>query len=260
VLKDVIASGVADVVELTEVFRQAAESEIIVNAHRINQGELPPLSPPEQGLSDFYFIRQEDPEKAAELVVDLVRNHIPRRFRFNPVDDIQVLTPMHKGAAGVADLNARLQAALNKQQNYIQRGERRFFLDDKVMQVRNNYDKDVFNGDIGRVCYVGHEERELTVRFEDRNILYSYEELDEITPAYAISVHKSQGSEYPAVVLPLLTQHYMLLQRNLVYTGITRGKRLVVLVGSPRALAMAVKNNKTHKRWTWLAKRLSEGI
>ncbi len=260
VLKDVIASGAVDVVERTEVFRQAADSEIIVNAHRINQGEVPPLSPPGEGLSDFYFIRQEDPEKAADLIVDLVQNHIPRRFRFNPVDDIQVLTPMHKGAAGVANLNARLQAALNRQQKHIQRGDRRFFLDDKVMQVRNNYEKDVFNGDIGRVCHVGHEERELTVRFEDRNVLYSYEELDEITPAYAISVHKSQGSEYPAVVLPLLVQHYMLLQRNLVYTGVTRGKRLVVIVGSPRALGMAVKNNKTHKRWTWLHKRLAEGL
>ncbi len=260
VLKDIITSGAVHVVELTEVFRQAAASEIIVNAHRINHGEVPPLMPPSQGLSDFYFIRQEDPEKAAELIVDLVQNHIPRRFDFHPVDDIQVLTPMHKGAAGVAALNQRLQDALNKQKQKVQRGERQFRLDDKVMQIRNNYEKDVFNGDIGRICYVSQEDREVTVRFEERNVLYSFDELDEITPAYAISVHKSQGSEYPAVVLPVLTQHYVLLQRNLIYTGVTRGKRLVVLVGSPRALHIAVSNNKTHKRYTWLAKRLAEGL
>ncbi|MDL2316730.1 ATP-dependent RecD-like DNA helicase [Desulfovibrio sp. OttesenSCG-928-A18] len=260
VLKDIIASGVVDVVMLTEVFRQAARSEIILNAHRINQGELPPLNPPAEGLSDFYFIRQEDPEKAAEMIVDLVRRHIPRRFHFDPVDDIQVLTPMHKGAAGVANLNLLLQAALNPQELMLQRGERRFHLDDKVMQLRNNYDKDVFNGDIGRICYVDREDRELTVHYEGRNVLYSYEELDEITPAYAISVHKSQGSEYPAVVIPVLTQHYMLLQRNLIYTGVTRGKSLVILVGSPRALHMAVNNNKQHRRYTWLASRLSKGL
>ena len=261
VLKDVIASESVSVVRLTEVFRQAAESEIIVNAHRINQGEVPPLKSTREGLSDFYFIRQEDPERAADMIVDLVRNHIPRRFGFDPVDDIQVLTPMHKGAAGVAVLNQRLQEALLRGGgDALQRGERRFRLDDKVMQVRNNYDKDVFNGDIGRVCCLDSAERELTVRFEDRNVLYSWEELDEITPAYAISVHKSQGSEYPAVVMPVLTQHYMLLQRNLIYTGITRGKKLVVLVGSPKAMNIAVNNNKTHKRFTWLAHRLAEGL
>ena len=260
VLKDVIQSGAVEVVELTEVFRQAAESEIIMNAHRINHGEVPPLMRPSEGLSDFYFIRQEDPEKCADMVIELVRDHIPRRFGLNPIDDIQVLTPMHKGAAGVQALNQRLQAALNKNEEKVQRGERQYRLDDKVMQVRNNYDKDVFNGDIGRVCYLNVEERELTVRFEDKNVIYSFDELDEISPAYAISVHKSQGSEYPAVVFPVLTQHYMLLQRNLVYTGVTRGKKLVVLVGSTKALQIAVKNNKMHKRFTWLAKRLAEGL
>ncbi|MDR2160861.1 MAG: AAA family ATPase, partial [Desulfovibrio sp.] len=259
VLKDLIQSGAAPVVELTEVFRQAAASEIIVGAHRINRGELPSLTPPAQGLSDFYFIRQEDPEKAADLVVELVRDHIPRRFGLHPVDDIQVLTPMHKGAAGVTSLNSRLQDVLNAGKPEISRGERRFRLDDKVMQIRNNYEKDVFNGDIGRVCLLQAEDRELTVRFYDRNVIYSFEELDEIVPAYAISVHKSQGSEYPAVVLPLLTQHYVLLQRNLVYTGVTRGRRLVILVGSVRALQIAVRNNKTQARHTWLARRLREG-
>lgn len=260
VLKDIIASGTVEVIRLTEVFRQAASSEIIVNAHLINQGEVPPLTNPREGLSDFYFIRQEDPEDAAAMIVDLVKNHIPRRFKLHPVDDIQVLTPMHKGGAGVANLNALLQSALNSQEKMLQRGERRFHLDDKVMQVRNNYDKDVFNGDIGRVRNINTEDKELMVRFDDKNVLYSFDELDEITPAYAISVHKSQGSEYPAVVMPILTQHYVLLQRNLVYTGITRGKKLVVLVGSPKALSMAVRNNKTHRRYTWLAQRLRGGI
>ena len=260
VLKDIMASGLADVVELTQVFRQAAASEIIVNAHLINQGEIPPLAPPDKGLSDFYFIRQEDPERAAAMVVDLVKNHIPRRFHLDPVDDIQVLTPMHKGAAGVLHLNQRLQEALNPEQQKIQRGERIYKLGDKVMQIRNNYDKDVFNGDMGRVCYLDTEERELTVRYDDRNVLYSFDELDELIPAYAISVHKSQGSEYPAVVLPVLTQHYMLLQRNLIYTGVTRGKKLVILVGSIKAMSIAVKNNKTHKRYTWLARRLATSI
>ncbi|EGY26242.1 hypothetical protein DA2_1615 [Desulfovibrio sp. A2] len=260
VLRDVIASGVVPVVELVEVFRQAAESEIICNAHRINHGEVPPLDSSRDRLSDFYFIRQDDPEKVVEMIVELVRDHIPRRFGLHPVDDIQVLTPMHKGAVGAGNLNVRLQQALNGQTLCVQRGERQYRLDDKVMQIRNNYDKDVFNGDIGRICLVDPKERQLTVRFDERNVPYAWEELDEIVPAYAISVHKSQGSEYPAVVIPVLTQHYMLLQRNLIYTGVTRGKRLVVLVGEPRALSMAVKNNRMHKRHTRLARRLALGL
>ncbi|MDR0339361.1 MAG: ATP-dependent RecD-like DNA helicase [Desulfovibrio sp.] len=260
VLGDVIASETVTVVRLTEVFRQAAQSEIIVNAHLINQGEMPSLSHTGEALSDFYFIRQDDPERAAGMIVDLVKKHIPRRFGLNPVDDVQVLSPMHRGSAGVGELNARLQEALNPGKAALRRGERHYRLDDKVMQIRNNYDKDVFNGDIGRICRLDAEERELTVRFDERNVLYAYEELDEIIPAYAISVHKSQGSEYPAVVMPVLTQHYVMLQRNLVYTGLTRGKRLVVLVGSPRALHIAVANNKTRKRFTWLARRLAEGL
>jgi exodeoxyribonuclease V alpha subunit len=260
VLKDIIASRTVAVVRLTEVFRQAAASEIIVNAHRINQGEMPELTPPGKGLSDFYFIRQEDPDRVADMVVELVRDHIPRRFRLDPLEDIQVLTPMHKGAAGVTALNLRLQNALNPRQAGIQRGERRYSLGDKVMQLRNNYDKDVFNGDMGRICRINAEEREITVRYDERNVVYAADEFDEIIPAYAISVHKSQGSEYPAVVLPVLTQHYMLLQRNLIYTGITRGRKLVVLVGSVRALAMAVRNNRTHKRCTWLRARLAQGL
>ena len=260
VLRDIIASRTVPVVELTEIFRQAAESEIISNAHKINSGDMPRLQHPSGGLSDFYFIRQEDPEKVADLIVELVRDHIPRRFGLDPVNDIQVLTPMHKGSAGAVLLNQRLQEALNSRAVKIQRGERQYRLDDKVMQIRNNYEKDVFNGDIGRICHIDAVERELSVRFDGTNALYSFEELDELVPAYAISVHKSQGSEYPAVVLPILTQHYVLLQRNLLYTGVTRGKRLVVLVGSPKAVAIAVANNRMHKRHTWLARRLAKGM
>ena len=261
VLKDIIESEVVPVVELNEIFRQAEASEIILNAHRINKGQLPELNrPPRGALSDFYFINQEDPEKAVELIVDLVRDHIPRRFGFDPMTDIQVLSPMHKGTAGAANLNTLLQAALNRETAYVQRGERRFLLGDKVMQTRNNYEKDVYNGDIGCICYLDMEERELTVRYDDRNVLYAFDELDDILPAYAISVHKSQGSEYRAVVLPILTQHYVLLQRNLLYTAVTRGRDLVIIVGTPKALAMAVKNNHTQRRYTWLARRLKTAL
>lgn len=259
VLKDVISSGVVDVVELHEVFRQAQESDIITNAHKINAGEVPFLESSKERLSDFYFIRQDDPERCAAMIVDLVKNHIPRRFRFDPIDQIQVLTPMHKGSAGSGNLNHLLQEALNPQPLCLKRGDREFRLDDKVMQLRNNYDKDVFNGDIGRICVVNTEDKKLTVRFDDeKNVIYDFKELDELVPAYAISIHKSQGSEYQAVVIPVLTQHYVLLQRNLIYTGVTRGKKLVILVGSTKALTMAIKNNKMQKRFTYLSQRLSE--
>jgi len=258
VLRDFISSGVMPVVELVEVFRQAAESQIVCNAHLINKGEVPPLEASKDRLSDFYFIREAAPDIVVERIVDLVRNHIPRRFHLDPVDDVQVLTPMHKGTAGSANLNLRLQEALNPNSAGLQRGERSFRLHDKVMQIRNNYDKDVFNGDIGRITHVDLAEKIIIVEFDGRSVGYEAEELDEIVPAYAISIHKSQGSEYPAVVIPLLTQHYMLLQRNLVYTGVTRGKKLVVLVGESRALHMAVHNNKMQKRFTRLAQRLAD--
>ena len=260
VLADIIESGVVPVVRLTEIFRQSAESEIICNAHLINRGEVPLLESSRERLSDFYFIRQNEPEKAAELMVDLVRNHIPRRFGLNPVDDIQVLTPMLKGAVGAASMNALLQEALNPNGLEVRRGERAFRLHDKVMQIRNNYDKDVFNGDMGRIVHLDPRERTLSVSFDERVVPYGFDELDELAPAYAISIHKSQGSEYPAVVIPIMMQHYMLLQRNLVYTGVTRGKKLVVLVGESRALHMAVKNNRTRKRHTRLARRLNPSV
>ncbi len=258
VLKDIIASQAVPVVELTEIFRQSSESEIIRNAHMINHGEVPHLNSSKDRLSDFYFIGQNDPEKAAELIVDLVKNHIPRRFGFNSVDEIQVLTPMHKGAVGSGNLNTLLQQALvpNREQ-FLQRGERIYCLGDKVMQIRNNYEKDVYNGDIGRIIIMDVKERTMTIRYDERNVPYDFDQFDEIVPAYAISIHKSQGSEYPAVVIPLMTQHYMLLQRNLIYTGVTRGKKLVIIVGEKKALHMAVNNNRTHKRFTRLSDRLA---
>ncbi len=260
VLRDVIASGAVPVVELLEVFRQAAESDIICNAHLINKGELPELHQRAGQKTDFYFFKQDDPEAAADLVVDLVRDRIPRKFGFH-TEDIQVLSPMLRGAVGVNSLNRRLQDAVNPQPTSLVRGERQFRLNDRVMQVRNNYDKDVFNGDTGTIIYLDAEEREVTVRFDDRNVNYLWEEMDELVPAYAISIHKSQGGEYPVVVIPLMMQHFMLLQRNLVYTAVTRGRKMVVLVGEWRALAIAVKNNHIRRRYTWLAHRLagSEG-
>ncbi len=256
VLGDFIASGAMPVVELVEVFRQAASSDIVCNAHLINKGQVPNLESSRDRLSDFYFIRQDDPEKVVDTIVNLVKEHIPRSFGLDPVEEVQVLTPMHKGVAGSTNLNLRLQNALNPNETGLQRGERIYRDGDKVMQIRNNYDKDVFNGDIGRICFVDTKEKIVFVRYDERTVLYNTEELEEIVPAYAISVHKSQGSEYPAVVIPLLTQHYVLLQRNLVYTGVTRGKRLVILIGETKALHMAIHNNKTQKRFTYLAERL----
>ena len=257
VLKDIIKSKTVSVVELVEIFRQSAQSKIIRNAHLINHGEVPNIESNKEKLTDFYFIRSNNVDYVANMVVDLVKNHIPRRFAFNSIDDIQVLTPMHKGGVGSERLNELLQNILMVNKEYkIQKGEKVFYLDDKVMQVRNNYDKDVFNGDIGRIVVLDAKERTLTVRFDERNVTYEFNELDEIVLAYAISIHKSQGSEYPVVVIPLMMQHYMLLQRNLIYTGVTRGKKLVILVGESKAFCMAIQNNRTYKRYTRLCERL----
>ena len=207
--------------------------------------------------SDFYFIEQEDPEKVHEIILKLVKERIPRRFGFDPLDDIQVLTPMHMGIVGARSLNVSLQSTLNPGEDGLVRGQRTYRAGDKVMQMRNNYDKDVFNGDIGRVTKIYPDDQELLVNFEGREITYEYSDLDEIVLAYAISVHKSQGSEYPAIVIPILTQHYMLLQRNLIYTAVTRGRKLVVVVGTRKALAIGINNNKPQKRFTYLKTRLS---
>ena len=260
VLGDIITSGVCPVVELTEIFRQSAESSIISNAHAINNGRMPSLESSPAKISDFYFIAQDDPDKAAEMVVELVASHIPRRFGLDPIKDVQVLTPMHKGSIGAARLNELLQQRLNPAGHVARRGDRSFRLHDRVMQCRNNYDKDVFNGDLGRVAHVDFAERMISVDFDGHKVPYAFEELDELVPAYAISIHKSQGSEYPAVVIPVMMQHYVLLQRNLIYTGVTRGRKLVVLVGEARALHTAVKNAAMRKRRTRLAARLAEAL
>ncbi len=257
VLRDVIASGQVPVVRLDVIFRQAAGSLIVTNAHRVNRG-LMPLTP--RDAEDFFLFVEDDPERAADLVVDLVKNRIPRRFGLDPLDDIQVLSPMYRGAAGVAALNARLQEALNppdfrKPERLL--GGRIIRVGDKVMQVRNNYDKDVFNGDIGRVKQIDVENQRIVVDMDGRPVEYDWLEMDELVHAFAASVHKAQGSEYTAVVLPLLTQHWMMLQRNLLYTAITRAKRLVVIVGTRRALAIAVKNDKVAERHSALDLRLA---
>jgi exodeoxyribonuclease V alpha subunit len=256
VLKDIIDSGTIPVVELNEIFRQARESSIIVNAHRIYAGLIPQLKSSGEKLDDFYFVEQEEPEKVLEMIVNLVKNRIPKRFGLDPIDGIQVLTPMHRGIVGTTNMNIELQKALNPQEEGAFRGGQNFRIKDKVMQIRNNYDKEVYNGDIGRVVGFDDELQEVKVLFDNREVLYDYSELDELVLAYAVSVHKSQGSEYPAVVIPVLTQHYLLLQRNLIYTAVTRGKKLVVMVGTKKALAIAVRNNKTQQRFTLLRQRL----
>jgi len=327
VLRDIIESRIARVICLTEIFRQSrahGTSDIVLNAHRINQGELPDFSPGSSGRqtpdddesasdndgeagardekredggqrkddreekslknqrpalsvpppilnagSDFHFLAASSPEAALQMIVKLCSLEIPRRFALNPVEDIQVLSPMHRGVCGVENLNRELQRALNPPQEdgfhlhrrgetlEIERFGRLYRVGDKVMQVKNNYDKDVFNGDLGRVTAISREDQQLCVRIDEREIDYGFHELDELLPAYAISIHKSQGSEYPAVVIPLLTQHYIMLQRNLIYTAITRGRKLVVVVGSKQALSIAVRNNKTAHRYGLLQKRLT---
>jgi len=256
VLKDVIRSRKVPVVELKEIFRQAANSGIIRNAHRINTGLLPEVKPERETLGDFYFIEQEDQEEVLRIIMELVCQRIPKRFKLDPLEGIQVLAPMHKGTVGTENLNAKLQEALNPSGTAIIRGGRTFRLKDKVMQIRNNYDKEVFNGDIGRITSMDEEMREVMVTYDGVPVPYDASDLDEIVHAYAISVHKSQGSEYPAVILPLLPQHYLLLQRNLIYTAVTRAKKLLVIVGSKKALATGVKNDKIARRYTYLAERL----
>lgn len=245
------------VIRLDTIFRQEEGSYIIVNAHRINRGEMPILD--NRNAVDFFLFREEDPLKAADLVVELVRERIPRKFGFQ-AEDIQVLAPMHRGEVGVAALNARLQAALNPPgPRTVERqvGGRVFRTGDRVMQIRNNYDKDVFNGDMGRVAAIDLEDQLVAVNMDGRTVMYDFLELDELVHAYAISIHKAQGSEFPAVVAPLLTTHYMMLQRNLLYTAVTRAQKLVVLVGSPRAIGIAVKADRVKERFSGLTERLA---
>jgi len=258
VLHDIMASAVVPVVALDKIFRQAQSSQIVVNAHKINAGEVPTTQATRatDAQTDFYFIEQEDPEKVLDIILELCKKRIPQHFGFDPLDEIQVLTPMHRGSVGAGNLNQQLQAALNPGEGGVTRGERTYRVNDKVMQIRNNYDRDVFNGDIGRITAIAWESREVTVTIDGREVVYDFGDLDEIVPAYAVSVHKSQGSEYPAVIVPIVTQHYILLQRNLIYTAVTRGKKLVVIVGTRKAMAIGVNNNKTRQRHTRLKYRL----
>jgi exodeoxyribonuclease V alpha subunit len=244
------------VVRLTEVFRQAAQSRIITTAHRINQGSIPDLSPPSAD-SDFYFVQAEEPEVAVTRIVELVKTRIPRRFGLDRIRDIQVLCPMNRGGVGVRALNLELQAAMNPAgERKVERFGWTFAPGDKVMQVENDYDKEVYNGDIGFVEDVDSDAGDLTASFDGRSVTYGFSELDMLVPAYAVTIHKSQGSEYPAVVIPIMTQHYAMLQRNLLYTGLTRGKRLVVLVGQKKAVAIAVRNVSGRRRWSKLGEWL----
>jgi exodeoxyribonuclease V alpha subunit len=259
VLGSLIDSGVVPVVRLTEVFRQAAHSRIITRAHRINEGYMPEM-PAQAAESDFHFIDRAEPEQIAATLLDMVKKRIPAKFQLDPIRDIQVLCPMNRGSLGIRELNVKLQSELNPakpEEPVVEKFGWQFRVRDKIIQTENDYDKDVFNGDIGQIIKIDLMEREVTVKYDQRDVVYDFGELDEVALAYAITIHKAQGSEFPAVVIPLATQQYLLLQRNLVYTGITRGKRLVVIVGQRKALAIAVKNNRTEHRFSGLLARLS---
>ncbi len=256
VLGDMLESGRIPAVRLHQIFRQARESMIVVNAHRINQGEFPLASPHPPPRADFFWVEKEDLAEVQALVLRMVCERIPEAYGLDPMQDVQVLTPMHRGEVGTIVLNQALQERLNPAGQELVRGQRAFRCGDRVLQLRNNYDKDVFNGDLGRITSFDLEDEVLLAEFDGREVEYGFDELDEIGLAYAISVHKSQGSEYPAVVMPVVTQHYMLLQRNLIYTGLTRARRLAVLVGSRRALRMGLANERGRQRNTALDVRL----
>lgn len=253
VLRDIIDSEMIPVIRLTRIFRQAQTSRIVMNAHAINQGRFPDIS---NGMdTDFFFIRQDDPEQVAEQIVKLVKQRLSKAYN-QPVSNIQVLTPMQRSVVGAANLNMMLQQALNTNEQGLTRGGYTYKLGDRVMQIRNNYDKNVFNGDIGFVEKVNLEDRTLIINFDDHSVEYEASELDEVTLAYATTIHKSQGSEYPIVVIPVLMTHFVMLQRNLIYTGITRAKKVCVLIGQTKALSYAVRNLTVSKRNTLLKERL----
>jgi exodeoxyribonuclease V alpha subunit len=254
VLRDIIDSDVVPVVRLTRIFRQAQSSRIITNAHKINQGVFPDISNGKD--ADFFFIKQEDPELAAKEIVNIVKNRIPKAYHYS-TNDIQVLAPMQRSVVGATNLNIILQEAINPEGDSLSRGGFKYRKGDRIMQIRNNYDKEVFNGDIGYVKEVNLEERTLTAIYEGRSVEYEDSELDELTLAYATTIHKSQGSEYPVVVIPLLMTHFVMLQRNLIYTGITRAKKICIIVGTTKALAYSVHNMVVLKRNTKLKERLT---
>ena len=256
VLKDLINSQMITVVKLTEIFRQAQQSMIVTNAHRINRGEFPKLSGPRD--RNFFFIEETEPLEVTKRILELVKTRLPKHYGYHPMDDIQVLCPMRRSTVGSENLNKELQETLNAGSTDYVRGGRGFRVEDKVMQVRNNYDYDVFNGDIGRITKSDPVEKLLTITFPDKVVNYDMADLNELVLAYATTIHKAQGSEYPAVVMPLSTQHYMMLQRNLLYTAITRAKELVVIVGSKEALGISIRNNKVAERNSYLAERLRQ--
>jgi len=258
-LKDIIDSGVIPTVHLTEIFRQAADSDIILNAHRVNKGLLPNLTPKEG--SDFYFVEAEPGDDIIEKIITMVKERIPKRFGLHPINDIQLLCPMQRGGAGARSLNTELQKVLNPRSSEgIAKFGQLFAVGDKVMQTENNYDKEVYNGDIGIIISINVQDQELTIDFYDKAVTFDYTDLDQISLAYATTIHKSQGSEYPAVIIPITMQSYMMLRRNLIYTGITRGKKLVVLIGQKKALAMAVRDNKGSRRYSKLREWLQIAI
>ena len=261
VLRDVIKSGAFQVKRLEQIFRQDERSPIVWNAHRINHGEMPDLRQAAAAEKEgFYFVERDEPEAVLDTIKELCTSRIPKRFGLDPADDIQVMAPMHRGVIGVTNLNDELRRCLNSGAGpEVKRFGRAFAPNDKVMQIRNDYEKDVFNGDIGRIADVDRVAETLIVRFDDKHVEYAFEELDSLHPAYAISVHKSQGSEYPAVIIALASHHYIMLQRNLLYTAVTRGVRLVVIVGDKKALATAVRNDRIRRRYTQLAERLKLG-
>jgi exodeoxyribonuclease V alpha subunit len=259
-LRDVIDSGVVTTVRLNEIFRQAGESRIVQNAHRILAGEMPESADPESPRADFFVVARREADEAAQTVRELVTTRIPKRFGLDPARDIQVLTPMHRGPAGTTALNQLLQAALNPTGDSLAHHGQTFRVGDKVLQLKNDYEREVYNGDLGVISRASADERRLTVRFEGRDVDYQDADLDMLTLAYATSIHKSQGSEYPAVVIPLLTSHFVMLSRNLVYTAVTRGKKLCVLVADPRALKLALGEVRREERQTRLAERLRRAV
>ena len=255
VLKDLMASGKVGITKLTQIFRQAAHSKIVTNAHRINQGEFPEL----RNDSDFRFIEETTPEAIAQTIVKLVTDNLPKA-RFHKFDDIQVLSPMKRGVIGSENFNVVLQAALNPSPNPLCRMGRSFHVGDKVMQIRNDYEKLVFNGDVGRILTIDLPSQMLTVLFDDRRIEYPFTQIDDLVLAYAVSIHKYQGSQCRCVIIPMHTSHFKMLHRNLLYTGITRGEKLVILVGSKQAIGLAVQNDDVKKRHTRLRQRLEAGV
>lgn len=259
VLADVIESGAVPVARLTEVFRQAAKSQIVTNAHKVNSGDIPNLNVKKGEETDFYFVEAHDPDDAVTKIIEIVKNRLPKRFGFDSSQDIQVLCPMNRGGIGARSLNVELQKVLNPPTDevFVERFGFTYRVGDKVMQTDNDYDKEVFNGDVGYVRNIEPDLQEMTIEFDGRPVEYQYGELDEVALAYAVSIHKSQGSEYPAVVIPVMMQHYMMLRRNLLYTGITRGKRMTVLVGQKKAIGMAVKGRVETRRWSKLGDWLS---